>query len=597
MKLLLTTLNSKFVHSNLAIRYLKGYAKDKIETELREYTINQSIDYIVAEIYKINPDIVGFSTYIWNLSEILEICETLKMIRPDIKIFLGGPEVSFDGVDFMEENKFIDWIIYGEGEETFSELIDTIIDEKYDYENILGLIYRDGDRVIENLPRPLIQDLNTIPSPYDKDVDTKLKNKIIYYESSRGCPFNCKFCLSSTIKGVRYFDIERVKEELGLLIDAEVRQVKFVDRTFNANKEYAMEIMNFIMEKDPKDINFHFEVTAHLLDREMLDFLSQVKEGLFQFEVGVQSTNPKTIEAVGRTTDFEKLTEVTKEIKTFEKIHQHLDLIAGLPYEDYSSFRKSFNHVYAIRPEKIQLGFLKLLKGSQLRIEEEKYGFKYIDKPPYEVLETNYIDYNGIRKLKSVEEMVDTYYNGEIFKNSIEYIIKNNYGTAFDFYENLAEYWEDKEYHKVSHGRRKLYDILSEFYKMKDFPDKEVFNEVLKLDFIENNKGLRIPGRIKEYKNQMRRSQIHDLLKHEDLLKGKLSDYREVPTRDLLKDIHIERFTADVLNIIESGYEVKEEDKNKDRYLLTLYKDGVINRARTIEVTDIVNELLKQLEK
>ncbi len=592
MKLLLTTLNSKFVHSNLALRYLKGYSKDKIQTELREYTINQNIDYIVSEIYKIDPDIVGFSTYIWNLGETLEICETLKIIKPDIKIFLGGPEVTFDGIEIMRNNKFIDWIIFGEGEETFEELIKSIIEKKNNYEEILGLIYRDEERIVKNQARPLIEDLNTIPSPYDEDVDRKLRNKIIYYESSRGCPFNCKFCLSSTIKGVRYFDIDRVKRELGLLIDAQVRQVKFVDRTFNANKKYAMEIMNFIMEKDPKDINFHFEVTAHLLDEEMLDFLSNVKEGLFQFEVGVQSTNPKTIEAVGRTTDFKKLRQVTKEIKTFKKIHQHLDLIAGLPYEDFNSFRESFNDVYEIRPEKIQLGFLKLLKGSELRDREIEYGFKYIDSPPYEVLETKHLDYNGIRKLKAIEEMVDIYYNGEIFKNSIDFIVENHYETAFDFFHSISEYWEEKGYHKVSHGRRKIYQVLNDFYKSKGFKGEKIFNEIIKLDFIQNNKGLRLPSGVKEYKNEMKRNQIHELLKDERLLTGELIGYKDIQTRDFLKIIHIERFGVNVLEIIKKEYKIDVDMEQDESYLLTVYKDGVINNFKTIDITEIVNRLI-----
>ena len=341
----------------------------------------------------------------------------------------------------------------------------------------------------------MIKDLNIIPSPY-KNIGDEFENKIVYFESSRGCPFNCEFCLSSTIKGVRYFEINRVKEELNNLIEGKVRQVKFVDRTFNANKNYAMEIMSFIINKNPKDINFHFEVTAHLLDREMLNFLSGVKEGLFQFEVGVQSTNLDTIDAIGRTTDFEKLRDITKEIKSHKNIHQHLDLIAGLPYEGYDSFRKSFNDVYEIRPEKIQLGFLKLLKGSGLRKDQEKYGFKYLDEPPYEVLENDFIKFKEIIKLKTIEDLVERYYNEGYFEHALEFIVHNHYTSPFDFYEDFSYYWEFKNYHKVSNSRIRLYEILIEFYKHKGFNNMVVFNELLRFDFIKNNKGSRIPNGI-----------------------------------------------------------------------------------------------------
>jgi len=587
MKLLLTTLNSKYVHSCLAIRYLKGYSKDLINTELREYTINQSIDYIVGDIYKINPDIIGFSTYIWNKEEILEIAESLKLIRPGIKILLGGPEVSFDSQEVMEENKFIDFIIYGEGEETFREFIDNYTSNR-GYEGIKGLVYRQDGRIVKNKERPLLQDLNTIPSPYDGNVSKELENKIIYYESSRGCPFNCKFCLSSTLKGVRYFDLERVKLELGILIDAKVRQVKFVDRTFNANKEYAMEIMNFIMDRNPKDINFHFEVTAHLLDEEMLEFLSGVKEGLFQFEVGVQSTNDKVIEAVGRTTDFPKLREVTKKIKSFKRIHQHLDLIAGLPYEDYKSFSRSFNDVYEIRPEKIQLGFLKLLKGSELRKLEDKYGFKYLNKAPYEVLETNYIDYEHIRKLKGIDSIVDTYYNEEIFKNSIEYAISKNYRSPFKFFEDFSNYFEDKGYHRIKHNRRKLYDILKEFYLQENLREPAVFNELLKLDFIENNKGLKLPNKITRQKMNLSRADIHNILKDEELLETRLKEYKSLGTKELIKLIQIEKYSLDVLELINKGNLISGEV-----YIMTLYKDGVINVAESFNISNIIEKILK----
>ena len=356
MNVILSTLNSKYIHSNLAIRYLKEYVRDIVEVELAEFTINQNLDEISGELFKMNPDLIGFSTYIWNVKEILEIIERLKIVNPDLKILLGGPEVSYDGYELLLNNPGIDFVIAGEGEETYKELI-----QGRPLEEIKGLAFRCGEKIKVNIPRPLIKDINSIPSPYI-NIGDEYRNKIVYYETSRGCPFNCKFCLSSTIRGVRYMNIERVKEDIDSLIDAGVKQVKFVDRTFNSNKKFSKAVMEHIISRDPKEVNFHLELTAHLIDDEQLEFLEDIKEGLFQFEIGVQSTNPQTIEAIGRTTDIEYLKKVSSKIKSFKNIHQHLDLIAGLPYENYNSFSKSFNSIYEIRPEKIQLGFLKLLK-------------------------------------------------------------------------------------------------------------------------------------------------------------------------------------------------------------------------------------------
>ncbi len=487
MKTLLTTLNSKYIHSNLAIRYLQGFVADIEEVDIVEFTINQSPEFIASEIFKLNKDLIGFSVYIWNIQETLHICKILKLVAPDIEIFLGGPEVSYDMNEFMEKHNFIDFIIYGEGEESFREFLKTRKNKIKDYKDIRGLAYRENSRIVVNKPRGLMKNLNSIPSPYQNITD-EYKNKIVYYESSRGCPFGCKFCLSSTIKGVRYFDIERVKKDLKNLIAMKVKQVKFVDRTFNANKKYSREIMEFLIQEDPKDINFHFEVTAHLIDEETLKFLKTVKEGLFQFEIGVQSTNEKTIEAVGRTTNFETLSKVSKEITSFNNIHQHLDLIAGLPYEDYDSFKKSFNDVYNLRPEKLQLGFLKLLKGSELRLKEKTYGYKYINTPPYEVLENDFISYSEILKLKDIEELVEKYYNEGYFKNTLEYLISHHYKSPFEFYKIFSEFWGEKDYYKRSHSRNGLYTILYEFINENDFKYKNIIYNMLKYDYIFNNK-------------------------------------------------------------------------------------------------------------
>jgi hypothetical protein len=547
-----------------------------------EFTINQNLDYIVGELYKEEPDIIGFSTYIWNREETLKICETLKLINPNIKIILGGPEVSFDGDKILNDYPFIDFIIYGEGEVSFHQLLERLITHKEDY-NINGLIYRKGEEIIVNPPMELIRDLDLIPSPY-VNLKEDLENKIVYYESSRGCPFNCKFCLSSTIKGVRYFSMERVKEDLEILINANVGQVKFVDRTFNANKKYAMEIMNFIMEKNPKKINFHFEVTAHLLDREMLDFISKAKEGLFQFEIGVQSTNLKTIEAIGRTTDLEKLKLITKEIKSYENIHQHLDLIAGLPYEDYSSFKNSFNDVYEIRPEKIQLGFLKLLKGSGLRQDSDKYGIVFLDAPPYEVLETDWINYGEMLRLKGIEDLVGKYYNEGYFQHSLEYIIKNYYKTSFDFFEDFLNYWENKGYHTISHSRDNLYEILMDFCHYKEYENLWIINEIVKYDYIYNHKNPYLPKFIDRKGDEFIQKNRHEILKDENILNDHLSQYKNMATKELIKKIHIEKFKLDLSNLFSKDYDF-EDYMLKDTYILFEYRDGVINKCKTYDIT------------
>ncbi|MCK9444359.1 MAG: B12-binding domain-containing radical SAM protein [Tissierellaceae bacterium] len=593
MKIVLSTLNSKFIHSSLSVRYLQSFVKDIEIVNIKEYTINQNIDFIVSDLYKMEAELIGFSTYIWNITEILKISETLKLVNPNLKILLGGPEVSYDGKDVLEKNKFIDFIIYGEGEETFKELVIALKKGDKEFKHIKGLIYRYGENIIQNLPRPPMRDLNAIPSPYD-NIGNEFANKIVYYESSRGCPFNCKFCLSSTIKGLRFFEIERVKNELNKLIEGKVRQVKFVDRTFNANKEFAKEIMNFIIKKNPKDINFHFEVTAHLIDEDTLQFLSTVKEGLFQFEIGVQSTNLHTIEAVGRTTDFQKLSQVTKRIKSFKNIHQHLDLIAGLPFEGYNTFKTSFNDVYEIRPEKIQLGFLKLLKGTALREEGQKYNFKYIDIPPYEVLENNYITYGEIIKLKTIEDLVEKYYNEGYFESSLEYLISKHYKNPFHFYEMFSEFWEEEGYHSISVSRTKLYEILLEFYKYSNFEDIEVFIEFVKYDFLKNNRNGKLPSAIADSGQKISQSDKHRILKEDSIINNYLSSYQDLTTKRIIQNVAIDSFKLDILKAMENNFNMddKSGSVSENRIILFVYEDGVINRCNTYDITKIVRELI-----
>lgn len=586
MKVLLVAVNSKFIHTNLSIRYLKSYCDDTNEyISLSEFTINQNTDYIAAEIYKTKVDLVAFSSYIWNIEKILEISKILKMVNSNIKILLGGPEVSYDSEKILEKNNYIDYIIAGEGEETFKEFL-IYLKGNIEITDIDGLIYRNKDIVYKNKDRAPLNDLNDIPSPFNGDLN-EFNNKIVYYESSRGCPFNCKFCLSSTHKGIRYFSLERVKSDLDKLINAKVKQVKFIDRTFNADKKFALEVMKYIVEKNITDINFHFEVTAHLIDDEILDFLKDIKEGLFQFEIGVQSTNEKTLKTISRITDFNKLSKVVMKINSYKNIHQHLDLIAGLPYEDYKSFKKSFNDVYNLKPEKLQLGFLKLLKGSELRNNAEKYGFKYIEKPPYEVLETNEITYEELLKLKSIEDILEKLGNENNFKNSVDYIIKNHYNNIpFEFYEDFSDYWESKQFHEISHSKKGLYKILIEFYYDKLNSKDSIFNEILKFDYILNNKSTKLPDYIMRFDVDKLNVQRHDLLKDINFIDKYLPYYKNKTAKNIIKEIHFEKFKFNILYFINNNFDLSLIE-NDEVVILFNYKNDILafNNASTHNVT------------
>lgn len=593
MNVLLTTLNTKFIHTNLAIRYLREYVRGEHNIDILEFTINQDLNKIIADIHRLKPQIVGFSTYIWNINETLIITKALKLVNPNIKIILGGPEVSFNIKGLMHKNPQIDYIVYNEGEETFKDLINALYNDQNNLQGIFGLAYRHKGEIYINPQRDLICNLEDIPFAYDEEgaLDA-FKDKIIYYESTRGCPFNCKYCLSSTISGVRYLPMHRVKKDISKMIDAKVKQVKFVDRTFNANKKSAMEIMKFIMEEDPEDINFHFEISAHIIDDEMLAFLKRPKEGLFQFEIGVQSTNSETTYEIMRTTDFARIEKVSREIRKNNNIHQHLDLIAGLPYEDYDSFSKSFNDVYSIKPEKIQLGFLKLLKGSQLRIDEEKYGYKYLDIPPYEIMENDYISYDEIIRLKFIEELVDKYYNEGYFKHSLAFIIKNFYKNPFEFYEEYAEFWIKNNLYDQSHSRDKRYEILYDYYMEKKFSNIEVFLNLIKYDYIKNNRKNRLPQWLSREKldNEM----IHWILKDEAILDRLSDEYQRIPTKKLLKTVDIEHFTKDIYEIIENDYTVSE-GKDQDLYILFHFVQGKLIGCNTYDITNKVKEFLNGL--
>ena len=459
MKILLTAINAKYIHSNLAIYSLRACAGEyKSQIELAEFTINNQKDYILEEIYKRKPDILCFSVYIWNLDYVESVAREFKKICPDTPVWVGGPEVSYEVEDFLTSHPEIDGVMIGEGEETFREVCGYYAGNR-ELDSIQGIAYRDnnGIRVTESRA---IMDMSRIPFCYDTMED--FSNRIIYYESSRGCPFSCSYCLSSVDKSLRFRDTELVKKELLFFINQKVPQIKFVDRTFNCNHAHAMEIWRFIKEHDNGVTNFHFEISADLINEEELKLISDMRPGLIQLEIGVQSTNEVTIKEIHRTMKLERLKEVVRAIQSGANVHEHLDLIAGLPYEDYDSFARSFDEIYELKPNQLQLGFLKVLKGSFMYDHAKEYGIIYHDRPPYEVLSTKWISFDDVLRIKKVEEMLEVYYNSGQFEITMK-LMDVLYDSAFDFFQRLGDFYEENGYLAMSHSRIRRCEILLEF--------------------------------------------------------------------------------------------------------------------------------------
>ena len=476
-KIVLTAINSQYVHLNVAVRYLKKYVEKNsdIKLDIYETNINNQLMNIIKDLFEKQPDMIIFSTYIWNKEYVFSITKELKKILPDVKIALGGPEVSYEWDKIMAENQEIDYIFTGEGEKVLLNFFTKDISE------VKGVVYREGERLKYNGIEPLIENLDIIPFPYD-DEELQDRTKIFYYESSRGCPFNCSYCMSSIDKSVRYYSIDRTKEDLKRFIDSPIKLLKFVDRTFNLSKEKYMAIWRFLLENYREGITFHFEINANIFDDETLDFLETVPKGYFQFEIGVQTIDAQAMKSIGRINKLEKLEHNIRRIS--RNIHLHLDLIAGLPYETYDKFRESFDYVHRLKPEMIQLGFLKLLKGTKMYDEREKYGYKYFSKPPYEVFSNEFISFAEMVKLKNLEKVLDFYYNSEKFPESVQWIIENHYESAFSFYEDVADYFDKRGYLKVSHKESTLFTLLYEFYLDKGLKEREIFVEYLKYDYL-----------------------------------------------------------------------------------------------------------------
>lgn len=493
LKIVLATLNAKYIHSSLALRYLRSCVKPVFgDVELLEYTIHDMTLNIVADIFQKNPDLIAFSCYIWNIRETLDVVSNLKKVLPDVPIILGGPEVTYDADYWLRQYPAIDVIVLGEGEITFRELCEAYHEAferggEADLQAVNGIAYRDQGRVRYTMPRQRLQNLDLLPSPYEEHLE-ELDNRIVYFEASRGCPFQCQYCLSSIEDGVRYFSLDRVKRDLKRLLEHGVKTIKFVDRTFNIHKHYALEIFQFLIDHHRGTV-FQFEITADILKPDIVDFLIQnAPPGVFRFEIGVQSTNDETNRLVKRIQNFSRLSDTVRRIKESGKITQHLDLIAGLPEEDYASFRKTFDDVFALRPDELQLGFLKMLRGTGVRARAAQYGYVFMEQAPYEILGNNVLSYADLVRIKRVEDVLEKYWNAHWMDRTVEWILEKHFASPFDFFQAFGDYWEEQGWSRIGHQREDLFLRLYQFMRERGEAGLEHVLSLLKFDYLYNMK-------------------------------------------------------------------------------------------------------------
>ena len=568
MKIILSTLNAKYIHTNLAIRYLKAAALPEFDCELAEYTIKDPAFNIVSELFQKKPDVVGFSCYIWNINETISVIRMLKTVLPNIKIVLGGPEVSYDVHEWIRKHEEIDYIIMGEGEVSFKEMLRHINGE-IPLEKVPGICYlEDGKLKIHAQPAKI--DLREIASPFRFDEDLPhIGKRIQYIETSRGCPFSCQFCLSSIEVGVRYFNREKIKEDIRYLMNHGAKTIKFVDRTFNISRSYAMEMFQFLIDEHQPGVVFQFEITADIMRPEVIQFLNDnAPKGLFRFEIGVQSTNDLTNDLVKRRQNFEKLARTVTMVKEGGKIDQHLDLIAGLPEEDYASFRKTFNDVFAMRPEELQLGFLKLLRGTGLRLEAEKFGYTYVDISPYEIFSNNVLTFDDIVRIKHAEDVLEKYWNAHRMDNTIEYLVTQSFETPFDFFQSFGTYWESKGWSRIGHQLEDLFRRLLEFLQTVEHIDLEIITSLMKYDFLQ---GQQFQPRKLWWDDRLDGDEMKDVyarIKDDPSLVGEEFAAMDVTERELFKHALIIPFHIDL-----QSYKIGAPQK-KTGYLFTYFRNG-----------------------
>ena len=561
MKIILAAVNAKYIHSNLAVYSLRAFAKAYVsETKILEYTINQQMDEILMDLYREKPDLLCFYCYIWNVDYVEELAREIKKIFPETILWLGGPEVSYDAVDVLTRLRQVTGVMKGEGEETFLELLEYYHGRRETLEEIAGITFRtENGEIRENEWRD-VMDLSRVPFVYE---DLSLfEHKIIYYETSRGCPYRCSYCLSSVDKCLRFRDLNLVK---------------FVDRTFNCHHTHAKEIWRYLLEHDNGVTNFHFEVSADLLDEEELELISRMRPGLIQLEIGVQSTNPDTIRKIRRTMNFKRLSEVTKQIKTMGNTHQHLDLIAGLPMEDYESFGKSFDDVYALGPDQLQLGFLKVLKGSYMQEHAREYGLIYKDRPPYEVLGTNWLSYGEIARLKQIEEMVEVYYNSGQFSHTLDWLVLE-FDSPFSMYKALGSYYEENGLFKRNHTRIARYEILSAFIRKQVSGKEEFYRQLLVFDLYLRENVKNRPDFAGEPSAD--KAYLKAFYDREEKEPAYLKSYGQTESRKLRKMTHIEIFDYEVdrdmkpcRTVLLFDYQIRNP-LNYEAHMMRIGEDG-----------------------
>lgn len=566
MKIILTSLNAKYIHTSLSIYSLKAFAKEyKSNILIKELTINNNLDHCLKELIIEDADAIGFSTYIWNIDETIRLIDNIKKISPNIKIILGGPEVTYNSKKYLE---YADFVVVGEGEKPFYELI-KYFDGKMNLEDIGGICYKNDNKALETINKENVP-LSDIPFPYT-EVDS-FKNKIIYYESSRGCPYNCSYCLSSSTNGVRFLDENRVKEDLAFFLENAPKQVKFVDRTFNAKPSHAIMIWKFLIENDNNITNFHFELSANTITDEMIEVLKNARAGLIQFEIGVQTTNKKTICEIDRQIDNEKVFKVVKKILELKNIHVHLDLIAGLPYENFDSFKQSFNDVYSLYPDMLQLGFLKLLHGSKLRLNSEKYGIIYREYAPYEVLKTNDISYIELETLKGIEHMTDMYFNSGSYANTIKYC-ETLFDSAFDMYLELYNY--------VSNNNKLLESISKNYYRtlLYEITQNNFVKNLLKFDLYKNENIKNLPTILIGENFSINRNYTENLYSSYKVFE--LHYKNNYTKKQIIRNSRIEKFDYDIIRYINTG-DILEQDT----FILFDYLGYLKPFKLNLEVTD-----------
>jgi anaerobic magnesium-protoporphyrin IX monomethyl ester cyclase len=549
MNIICATLNAKYIHTNIAIRYLKAYAAPEYDIALAEYTIKDPIINIVSDLIQKQPQVIGFSCYIWNIEETIKVIKMIKKIDSSITIVVGGPEVTYDYLDWMNQVNEFDYIVIGEGEHTFKQLL-TSIDTKQGIKEVSGIVYRE-EGVVKFNPQTNKLDLKELPSPHRFMEDIPhLSKRVIYIETSRGCPFSCQFCLSSIEVGVRYFDREKVKEDIRYLMKNGAKTLKFVDRTFNISRSYAMEMFQFLIDEHLPGTVFQFEITADIMRPEVIDFLNKnAPSGLFRFEIGVQSTNDYTNELVMRKQNFEKLKRTVTMVKEGGKIDQHLDLIAGLPEEDYTSFKKTFNDVFAMRPEELQLGFLKMLRGTGLRLRAKEHDYIYMDHSPYEILGNNVLPFSDIIRIKQVEDVLEKYWNDHRMNATIEYLVTKTFDTPFDFFQDFGAYWEKQGWARIGHQLEDLFRRLHQFLKERDTENLMVIEGLMKYDYLSGKKQKPRKPWWELDKDKTERAELYKKV----IAGGTLPDSLNIHEKDLYKYTVIEEIAFNLDKYLTTG--------------------------------------------